>query len=106
MSHAAGRYRGYLPRLPTKVQWPPRPLRANLRRIASRHRRTRCAHGSTSRDASHRGPGGTMITKQISRVVFGAAAALTCAATAAVSQSPGTSNADKVAQYATDKLKS
>ena len=46
-----------------------------------------------------------MRMKQISRVVFGAAALLTCVTTAAVSQSPGTSNVDKVAQYATDRMK-
>ena len=43
-----------------------------------------------------------MSMKQISRVVFGAAAVLTCVTTAAVAQS----NTELVAQYATDKLKS
>jgi len=46
-----------------------------------------------------------MKMKQISRVVFGAAAVLTCVTTAAVSQSPGASNVERVAQYATEKLK-
>jgi hypothetical protein len=47
-----------------------------------------------------------MRMKQISLVMFGAAAVLTCVTTAAAAQSQGTSNADLVAQYATDKLKS